>query len=107
MINNLFYTGLNLTTNFRIGLNSFPRREFHKVVSTKDYTVQYGDNAYSLAKKFFGENKEYLWTYICDINNLRLPFSFTAGETIKIPTVAISETTKRIVKIRAGGIDAD
>lgn len=100
MINFNFYIARNLVTKFS-KLRHYPRKDRHKIVKYKLYTVQVGDTAYSLAKRFFGKYREYHWTYICDLNGGRDPLSFVAGEVIKIPTVVVSETTKRLIKNKA------
>lgn len=97
MINSGFYINRNLANNFT-KLSHYPRREYHNIVAYVQYTCQEGDNAYTLAKKYFGKNGEHYWTFICDLNGRKLPEDFRTGEEIKIPTVVVSETTKRVIR---------
>ncbi len=96
MINPYFYTTENQVRHFS-KLKHYPRREFHKVVSTNNHVVAVGDTPYNITKKYFGVTLEYHWTYIMDLNNLRVFVPFEAGEIIKVPSVAVSETSKRIL----------
>lgn len=98
MINPNFYTKKTLVESFRDGLKNYPRKERHKVLKHDNYDVQYGETLYDITKSIFGKYQEYQWTYLADLNGGRNPFSLVTGETIKVPTVVVMETTKRIAK---------
>ena len=96
MINGIFYSEKNLVRVFRPDIKHFLRREYHKVFDYSEYVVQEGEDLYDIAKKWFGENQEYHWTIIADINNIRKPDDITVGEILKLPNTILSETENRL-----------
>lgn len=67
------------------------------VVDKYAYELKYGEDMYSLAIKIFGNTNPHLWTIIADINELRKPMDWFAGETVFLPLVIVNES---IVEIR-------
>lgn len=99
MINNFFYIKNNQVKTFLKGsVAHYPVRTRTEVIETIDYVVKHGDTMYTLAKDFFGDDSEYNWTIIADLNYLREPDELVAGETIKIPTLIISDVLRPPLK---------
>ncbi len=59
--------------------------------ATSTYTVQEGDNLWSIAIKFY--NNGYAWTKIAEANKLTTPGSIDKGQTLIIPTVQPTPAT--------------
>lgn len=92
MISRHFYKENQLISAFLGGtVQHYPIKERYIVVSTYDYEVQAFDTMYSLAKRLFGDDQEFQWVIIADINFLREPDDLQPGETIKLPKVILSE----------------
>jgi hypothetical protein len=93
MINPSYYTKKNTVKRYGSGkVNHYPRRPLAVVVTTRDYTVQHGDTYYSLASRLFGEERQYMWTIIGDLNPPMYPDELTAGATIKLPVVVVQDS---------------
>jgi nucleoid-associated protein YgaU len=93
MINPSFYREDTLIKKFLGGkVRHYPIRESAVVLSSYPYTVQYGDTMYTIAKKIFGADFEYLWTIIADINYIREPDDLQPGEVIKLPIVILDDS---------------
>lgn len=92
MISKSFYKENNLIASFLGGkVQHYPIKERYIIVSSYPYTVQVGDTMYNLAKKIFGEDQEFQWPVIADLNFLREPDDLQPGEQIKLPKVILSE----------------
>ena len=95
MISPEFYIPNNLVKQFFGGkVQHYPLKEKAIVLSTWDYIVKQGDTMYTLAATIFGEDKQFHWTIISDINYLRQPYDLEVGETIKLPIVITFKTRK-------------
>lgn len=93
MINPNFYSVNNAVYQYFGGkVLHYPVREKATVVGTYEYTLSFGENMYTLASKLFGEDREFLWTILAEINELREPDDWEAGEVVKLPKVIINET---------------
>lgn len=95
MINAHFYTADSLTPIYTGKTFCYPIKDRWKVLEWREYEVVEGDTMYSLAARLFGENQEYQWVIIADINPLRLPDELVPGEIIKLPSLIVSEVNKR------------
>lgn len=92
MINQSFYKANQLVSLYLGGkVQHYTSRELAIVLESYEYLVQAGDTMYTLAKKIFGEDQEFQWTYIADINFLRQPDDLQPGETILLPRIILSE----------------
>lgn len=94
MINPTFYTPKNVKkgTYANNDTRRYDVRPKAIVLTSYPYVIKYGDTMYSLAKLLFGEENEYLWTVIADINPLRYPDEWEPGETILLPELIVQET---------------
>ena len=93
MISKNFYKQSKLVNEFLGGrLQHYPIKEPTTVLTTREYTVQSGDTMYSLARTIFGDDFEYNWTIISDINFLRMPDELQAGEVIKLPIIILDDS---------------
>jgi hypothetical protein len=92
MINKLYYKEENQRNSFfSEKISHYIGREPYREYSFILYQCIAGDTVYSLARKIFGEDGEYNWTVIADINNIRYDFNFEGGEVIKIPREVLSQ----------------
>lgn len=55
--------------------------------STRDYSVEYGDTPYSLAKAVMGSER--YWWVISDLNPAIDAFSWEVGMVIKVPDILV------------------
>lgn len=78
--------------------NHYLHKERIVVVKSYAYVLDYGEDMYSLAKKLFGEANQYMWTIIADLNELREPQDWKAGETVLLPELIVSETFEEVRK---------
>lgn len=97
MISPTFYTKDNLIQKYlNQKVKHYPRKDRTIVLEKRPYVVQVEDTLYSIAARLFGENGEYNWTIIADINYLRKPDELQVGETIWLPKVVLAETPERV-----------
>lgn len=99
MISPTFYTKDRLQQVYLEGkLRHYMQKDPIKVITHRNYTVCSGDTLYTLAKEIFGENGEFYWTVIADINYLRKPDELQVGEVIKLPITILQESIIRLPK---------
>jgi LysM repeat protein len=97
MINPIFYNTDKLIQKYlNQKVKHYPRKDRTTVLEKRPYVVKSGDTYYSIAAKLFGEDGEYNWTIIADINYLRKPDELQVGETIWLPKVVLGETNTRL-----------
>ena len=84
----------------QIYLGGLRRHYLHKdrsvVLSTYTRELSFGESAYSLAKEIFGEENQYLWTIISDINILRFPEDWEAGDVLLLPEIIVSDVFRKV-----------
>lgn len=100
MISPTFYVKNNaVKTYFGGKVSHYAIKDKSTVIGTYDYILSYGEDMYSIAETLFGQEKQYLWTVLADINPLRDPFDWSAGDVIKIPLLIVNEgvTLKRLI----------
>lgn len=92
MISPNYYKDANTVKVYQKGnVSHFYPKKRTLVTKKYQYTIQQGDTIYSLAKAVFGVDSEYLWTVIADINPIRMPDEWEAGETIWLPEEIIQD----------------
>lgn len=93
MISSIFYNRANLVKVFFEGKAlHFPLKDASVTLIWYNYTMTSVDSIYTLAVKVFGENLEYMWTYIADNNHIKHPDSWKTGDIIKLPKVIVRDT---------------
>ena len=93
MIKPNFYNDSNTVQKYFGGkVKHYPVSELVTVVGRYKYTLKLGENMYTLARDLFGLDKEFLWTVIAEINELREPDDWVAGETVYLPEIVVNET---------------
>lgn len=98
MISRFYYRDSNLVYLYaNKDIPHYLAKERSVVISSYLYTVQPGDTMYVLAKRIFGDEQEYQWTIISDINFLRQPDDLQPGEVIKLPKIILSELKQTTV----------
>lgn len=92
MISPAFYTKKSLVRQLASGKAlHYPQKPLSLAVKTRPYVVQFGDTYYSLARTLFGEDRQYLWPIIADINPPTYPDELEAGLTIQLPVVVVQD----------------
>lgn len=91
MISPQFYVPLNREQVKGKKIQRYPHKPRAVVVTKYQYTLQYGETMYSLARKLFGDTRQYMWTIIADINEPRLPDDWSAGEVVWLPEIIVQE----------------
>lgn len=101
MIAPAFYknTANQSTTYLRGKFKHFKQRTPTTVVGTYEYVLSYGDTMYNLAERLFGADSEHLWYILSDINQLRMPDEWVAGEKIKLPEIIVQESATGVRSI--------
>lgn len=103
MINSQFYNSFDLVHQYLGGkISHYPVKDKSIVKSTYDYILKDNENLYTLAAKIFGDNLQYMWTYIADCNPPRHPDDWNTGDIVKLPLVVIrdSETNEFFNKLK-------
>ena len=98
MISPTFYNKKNLITQYLGGkVQHYPIKDKSVTLEWYDYVLKVNETIYSVAERIFGDNLEYLWTYIADNNTLIHPDNWKAGDIIRLPKVIIrdSDTIKQ------------
>lgn len=98
MISPTFYNKKNLITQYLGGkVQHYPIKDNSVTLEWYDYVLKVNETIYSVAERIFGDNLEYLWTYIADNNTLIHPDNWKAGDIIRLPKVIIrdSDTIKQ------------
>ena len=100
MISKEYYNRLNILKTFFNGVRvHYGNKERYIIIRWYDHPIAYGEDMYSLARKIFGDENEYLWPVIADLNPLRDPTDWEVGDIVKIPEVILSESTNATFKI--------
>ena len=69
MINSNFYNKRNLITQFLGGkIQHYPIKDASVTLEWYNYSLKVDETLYTIAAKIFGQNLEYMWTYIADNN---------------------------------------
>jgi hypothetical protein len=92
MIRPSFYQKRNLYSPEKGKALRYPAAERMVVIESRPYTMQYGDTFYSIAAKLFGDNRQFYWTIISDINPPRYPDDWQPGDIILLPEVIVQES---------------
>jgi nucleoid-associated protein YgaU len=93
MINPNIYAKRNLVKVLNDGkAQHYSVRDRATVVESVDYIVKQGETLYSIAKRLFGLNRQYMWTIIADINPPKMPDEWEVGDVIKLPRIIVQET---------------
>lgn len=93
MISKAFYTKANLVYQYLGGkVPHYPIKGHSVTINWYPYILHAGETLYSVAKKLFGNDLEYMWTLIADNNALRHPDEWCAGDTIKLPRVIVRDS---------------
>ena len=93
MISTNFYTTKNLIATFLGGkVLHYPVKDASITVEWYDYLIKANETVYTIAAKRFGDNLEYMWTYIADNNPPRMPDDWNVGDTIRLPKIIIRDS---------------
>lgn len=93
MISPNFYTTKNLIATFLDGkVLHYPVKDASITVEWYDYLIKANETVYTIAAKIFGDNLEYMWTYIADNNPPRMPDDWNVGDTIRLPKIIIRDS---------------
>lgn len=99
MISPNFYNKKNLISQFLGGkVSHYPVKDASITVEWYDYILKVNETLYTIAARIFGQNLEYLWTYIADNNPPRQPDDWVPGDIVRLPKIIIrdSDTLKPI-----------
>lgn len=93
MINPNFYKNPNnMATKFLGGgIKHYLTKDKVTVLETYPYVMDFGEDMYTLARKIFGETNQHLWTIIAEINPIRRPDDWAAGDTVNLPLLIVQE----------------
>lgn len=87
-----YFKEANLVSIYQDGkVRHFLPKKRTMVPSRYQYTIQFGDNMYNIAKRVFGDDSEHLWTILSDINKIRKPDDWEEAETINLPETIIQD----------------
>lgn len=93
MISPSFYNKKNLVTQFLGGkVAHYPIKDASVTLEWYEYVLKVDENLYTVAAKIFGDDLEYLWTYIADNNPPRLPDAWNPGDIIRLPKIIIRDS---------------
>lgn len=93
MISPNFYNKKRLVTTLLGGkVQHYPVKNASITIEWYDYIVRVHENLYTIASKVFGDNLEYMWTYIADNNPPRLPDDWHTGDIVRLPKIIIRDS---------------
>ena len=93
MISPAFYNKKNLITQYLGGkVPHYSIKDKSVTLEWYDYVLKVNETIYSVAERIFGDNLDYLWTYIADNNPPIHPDNWKAGDTIRLPKVIIRDS---------------
>lgn len=93
MISPSFYNKRNVVNHLLGGkVSHYPIKDASVTVEWYEYVVKANENLYTIAERVFGEDLEYLWTYIADNNPPRLPDDWHVGDIIRLPKIIIKDS---------------
>lgn len=99
MISPNFYTKRNLVEQFLGGkVPHYPVKDASVALEWYDYLIKANETLYTIAARIFGDNLEYMWTYIADNNPPRMPDDWHVGDVVRLPRIIIrdSDTIKTV-----------
>ena len=100
MVSPIFYKKTSAVSSFFGGKTPhYKRKPKVNFIGSYPYVLEYGEDMYTLAEKFFGLSGAHLWTVIAEANPLKYPDDWEAGETIQIPLLVINEDASIVAKI--------
>lgn len=77
-------------------IKHFPIKDKTHVISKVPYTIKESDTIYSIASNWFGENNQFHWTIITDLNNYIRFEDLQVGDIIYLPKIIIKDTIERV-----------
>lgn len=93
MISPTFYRKSNIVNNnLRSQVSHYAQKPKIVVTETSDYVMKAGETFYDLAVQLFGQNRQYMWTIIADINKPRKPDEWEEGDKVKLPLTIVQES---------------
>ena len=103
MISPVFYNKKNLIAKFLGGkVSHYPIKDPSVTSEWYEYVIKANENLYTIAARIFGDDLEYLWTYIADNNPPRLPDAWNPGDIIRLPRVIIRDSDT--IKVTYGNV---
>lgn len=93
MISANFYSQSRLIYQFLDGkVPHYPVKDPSITVDWYEYRVKQYENLYTITAKVFGNNMEYMWTYIADNNPPRQPDDWMMGDVIRLPKIIVRDS---------------
>ena len=93
MISPSFYNKKNLVAQFLGGkVAHYPIKDASVTLEWYEYVLKVDENLNTVAPKIFGDDLEYLWTYIADNNPPRLPDAWNPGDIIRLPKIILRDS---------------
>lgn len=93
MISPVFYNKKRLVSVYLDGkVPHFPIKDASFTLEWYEYIIKANETIYTIAEKIFGENLEYMWTYIADNNPPRHPDDWKTGDIIRLPKIIVRDS---------------